>query len=93
MAGSDGISGVHREIAAENGSPIRVLAGPGTGKTFAMMRLIARLLTVTRTASRDLKAQLAALGVESAESVRATDRRRHNPRNGRPCHADDTVTP
>ena len=44
MAWSDGIDGVHRDIAAEPRAPVHVLAGPGTGKTFAMIRRIARLL-------------------------------------------------
>lgn len=66
MAWNDGIGGVHAEIAAELRSPVHVLAGPGTGKTTAMMRRVARLLeaganpkgilavTFTRTAARDL---------------------------------------
>ncbi len=84
MAWSDGIDGVHRNIAAEQKAPVHVLAGPGTGKTFAMMRRIARLLeggmdparilavSFTRTAARDLKAQLARLGSPGAEKVNAT---------------------
>jgi DNA helicase II / ATP-dependent DNA helicase PcrA len=78
------LRGVHREIAAEHGSPVHVLAGPGTGKTFAMMRRIARIIeegveprhilavTFTRTAARDLREQLASLSVPGAEEVRAT---------------------
>ena len=38
------LAGVHLAIAAYPNSPLRVLAGPGTGKTFAMMRRVARLL-------------------------------------------------
>ncbi|HJW95625.1 MAG TPA: UvrD-helicase domain-containing protein, partial [Thermoanaerobaculia bacterium] len=81
----EGLSGIHRAIAAEESSPIHILAGPGTGKTFAMMRRIARLIeeegcspknilavTFTRTAARDLKDQLAHLGIEGADEVRAT---------------------
>ena len=61
-----GLTGPHLNIAAYQGTPLRVMAGPGTGKTFAMMRGIARLLesgvspasilavTFTRTAARDL---------------------------------------
>lgn len=80
-----GLTGIHRDIAAEESSPIHVLAGPGTGKTFAMMRRIARLIeeeecspknilavTFTRTAARDLKDQLGHLGIEGADEVRAT---------------------
>ena len=83
MVWDDKLEGIHREIAAETSSPIQVLAGPGTGKTFAMMRRVARLLedganperilavTFTRTAARDLKEQLSNLGIASAEDVRA----------------------
>ncbi len=83
MVWDDKLEGTHREIAAEASSPIQVLAGPGTGKTFAMMRRVARLLeggtdpkrilavTFTRTAARALKEQLSDLGIASAEDVRA----------------------
>lgn len=66
----DGLVGAAREIASVNHSPLRVLAGPGTGKTFALMRRVARLLqeganpnrmlvcTFTRTAARDLRSEL-----------------------------------
>jgi len=62
---------------------MRVVAGPGTGKTFALMRRVARLLqegaapnrilvcTFTRTAAKDLEGELARLGVGGAEEVRA----------------------
>ncbi len=84
MPWDDDITGVHFDIAAEERSPIHVLAGPGTGKTFAMMRRIARLLesgvdpqrilavTFTRTAARDLREQLESLRVTGAEAVSAT---------------------
>lgn len=38
------LRGVHRDVAADPGRLLHVLAGPGTGKTFAMMRRVARLL-------------------------------------------------
>lgn len=78
-----GIHGVHREIAADDHPIIHVLAGPGTGKTYAMMRRIARLLesgvapprilavSFTRTAVRDLREQLQRLRVPGADTVRA----------------------
>jgi len=44
MAWNDGLLGVHLEIAADPSPVLHVLAGPGTGKTYAMMRRIARLL-------------------------------------------------
>jgi DNA helicase-2/ATP-dependent DNA helicase PcrA len=79
----DGLVGPARRIAELNHTPMRVLAGPGTGKTFALMRRVARLLqdgatpnrmlvcTFTRTAARDLEGELARLGVEGVDEVRA----------------------
>ncbi len=61
-----GLEGVPLRIAGANESPLRVVAGPGTGKTFSLMRRVQRLLeegvepdrilvvTFTRTAARDL---------------------------------------
>ena len=78
---NSGLTGPHLNIASYPGSPLRVMAGPGTGKTFAMMRRIARLLesgvspdsifavTFTRTAARDLLEQLNALGNPGAKGV------------------------
>lgn len=78
---NSGLTGPHLNIAAYPGTPLRVMAGPGTGKTFAMMRRIARLLqsgvspksilavTFTRTAARDLVEQLNALGSTGAKDV------------------------
>ena len=40
----ENLSGPAKRIAEINHTPLRVLAGPGTGKTFAMMRRVARLL-------------------------------------------------
>lgn len=66
MPWNTGLVGVHLAIAGYPNSPLRVLAGPGTGKTFAMMRRVARLLeagatptdilavTFTGTAAHDL---------------------------------------
>ena len=80
---SDGLEGPARNIAELDHTPIRVLAGPGTGKTFALMRRIARLIqsgaapnrmlvcTFTRTAAKDLEGELARLGVSGASDVRA----------------------
>jgi len=70
-------------IATLEHTPIRVLAGPGTGKTYALMRRVARLLrdgvpperilicTFTRTAAKDLQNELKKLDVDGAERVRA----------------------
>jgi DNA helicase II / ATP-dependent DNA helicase PcrA len=82
MAWDSGLSGIHREIAVNPSPSLYVLAGPGTGKTFAMTRRIARLLeigtppekilavTFTRTSIRDLKEQLNRLGIVGAEQTR-----------------------
>ena len=84
MSWQTGISGIHRDIAADPGSPVHVLAGPGTGKTKAMMHRVARMLedgvnpkrilavTFTRTAARDLEQQLLALDSPGAELVRTS---------------------
>jgi DNA helicase-2/ATP-dependent DNA helicase PcrA len=82
MAWNDGLEGPALEIAATNETPLRVIAGPGTGKTFALMRRVARLLeegadprrillvTFTRMAARDLERELEALDVPGVELVR-----------------------
>ena len=79
----DGLTGPARDIARLDHTPIRVLAGPGTGKTFALMRRVARLLqdgtrpsrmlvcTFTRTAAKDLERGLADLGVDDATAVQS----------------------
>jgi hypothetical protein len=40
MAWDDGWVGTARNIAATSSSPLRVMAGPGTGKSFAMKRRV-----------------------------------------------------
>jgi superfamily I DNA/RNA helicase len=40
----DGLSGKAFDIATADKSPLRVVAGPGTGKSFALMRRVARIL-------------------------------------------------
>ena len=79
----DGLYGAARRIAEVEHSPLRVLAGPGTGKTFALMRRAAKLLesgsvpyrilvcTFTRTAAADLETELARLRVEGVDNIRA----------------------
>jgi DNA helicase-2/ATP-dependent DNA helicase PcrA len=80
---SDGLEGPAYNIAAANPPRLRVLAGPGTGKTFAMKRRVMRLLqegkdshrilvlTFTRTAARDLATEIASLGAPGVEEVHA----------------------
>src|SRR5665213_1511860 len=70
------------EIAASAHDRIRVLAGPGAGKSFAMKRRVARLLeaekvdpekilavTFTRVAAEDLHRELVSLGVPGAADL------------------------
>jgi len=83
VAWDDGLAGVARAIAATDETPLRVMAGPGTGKTFAMMRRVARLLeegadaerilvvTFTRTAAADLRRELYGLDVEGSQDIKA----------------------
>jgi len=67
-------------IAASVHRRIRVLAGPGAGKSFAMKRRVARILeveniepgrvlavTFTRVAAEDLHRELQSLGVPGAD--------------------------
>src|SRR5436309_1463680 len=66
MSWHDGLTGTALEIARTTNSPLRVMAGPGTGKSYAMKRRLMRLLeegvppkrilvvTFTRTAAGDL---------------------------------------
>lgn len=82
MSWDDGLTGTARSIAATDETPLRVMAGPGTGKSFAMKRRVARLLedgqnprrilavTFTRNAAASLVNDLHALGIESCEMVR-----------------------
>jgi DNA helicase II / ATP-dependent DNA helicase PcrA len=79
----DSLEGAARQIAEVDHSPLRVLAGPGTGKTFALMRRAARILengadpkrilvcTFTRTAAADLEKEVACLETKGVEKVLA----------------------
>jgi ATP-dependent DNA helicase UvrD/PcrA len=74
-------NGVAYKIAAETGNRIRVIAGPGTGKSYAMKRRVARLLeeevepekvlavTFTRVAAEDLHRELQKLEVPGSEDL------------------------
>jgi ATP-dependent DNA helicase UvrD/PcrA len=83
MAWDDGLdkNGVAFKIASAAGNRIRVIAGPGTGKSYAMKRRVARLLeekvppksllavTFTRVAAEDLHRELQKLGVPGCDSL------------------------
>jgi DNA helicase-2/ATP-dependent DNA helicase PcrA len=68
-------------IAASINAQIRAVAGPGTGKSFAMKRRVARLLeegvdpkkilpvTFTRVAAEDLHRELVGMGVPGCENL------------------------
>jgi ATP-dependent DNA helicase UvrD/PcrA len=79
MPWDDDLVGVARAIAATDESPLRVVAGPGTGKSFALKRRVARLLeqgivpcrilavTFTRNAAKELVRDIRAhLGIGSS---------------------------
>ncbi|HVC75340.1 MAG TPA: ATP-dependent helicase [Candidatus Micrarchaeaceae archaeon] len=79
----DKLTGAAHDVAAAEASPLKVVAGPGTGKTFALKRRVARRLqegcqpkrilavTFTRMAATDLKNELAGLGIEGCDEVDA----------------------
>ena len=86
MAWSDGLlpgTPCH-SIAASLNRQIRVVAGPGTGKSFAMKRRVARLLeggieprnilpvTFTRVAAEDLHRELVGMGAPGCENLQGT---------------------
>ena len=84
MAWNDGLQGAALDIAGTDSTPIRVMAGPGTGKSFALKRRLTRLLeegtqpksilvvTFTRTAAADLVQEISDLGVEGCEDIVAS---------------------
>lgn len=69
------------QIASSSNEEIRVVAGPGTGKSFAMKRRVAKLLedgidprailpvTFTRVAAEDLHRELVGMGVPGCENI------------------------
>ena len=71
-------------IASEVNARIRVVAGPGTGKSFAMKRRVGRLLeegvepdrilpvTFTRVAAEDLHRELVGMGVPGCDALEGT---------------------
>lgn len=71
-------------VASTKNPHVRVVAGPGAGKSFAMKRRVARLLeegiepecilpvTFTRVAAEDLHRELVGMGVEGCDKLRGT---------------------
>jgi superfamily I DNA/RNA helicase len=84
MPWDTGLEGPAKNIAGYTGKFLRVKAGPGTGKTYALMRRVSRLLeggvtpstilaiSFTKTAANDLIKQLNNLGIAGAEYVNAS---------------------
>lgn len=82
MKWDEGLTGASLNIAQSNHNPIRVVAGPGTGKTFAMKRRVARLIeegndpskilavTFTRVAAEDIKKELNSIGIPGCNEIR-----------------------
>jgi DNA helicase-2/ATP-dependent DNA helicase PcrA len=72
------------QIASERNGRVRVIAGPGTGKSYAMKRRVARLLeegvqpstilpvTFTRVAAQDLHRELVSMRVPGCEALQGT---------------------
>jgi len=71
-------------VAASENPHVRVVAGPGAGKSFAMKRRVARLLeegvepgcilpvTFTRVAAEDLHSELVGMGVDGCDKLKGT---------------------
>jgi DNA helicase II / ATP-dependent DNA helicase PcrA len=72
------------QIASSTNPRVRVVAGPGTGKSFAMKRRVGRLLeegvepsrilpvTFTRVAAEDLHRELVSMGVDRCDEINGT---------------------
>jgi len=81
MIWDEGLEGPARDIAATDAYRLRVMAGPGTGQSFALKRRVARLLeegqnptrilvvSFTRTAAASLVDDLKDIGVDGCERV------------------------
>lgn len=81
MSWDDGLVGPALQVAGNRNSPLRIVAGPGTGKTFALMRRATRLLeeeadprrilvcTFTRTAADDISREILSLGARGATNI------------------------
>jgi len=83
-------------IAADLSESIRVVAGPGTGKSFGLKRRVARLLeagvaparilpvTFTNVAAEDLQREMLRVGVPGCEDIRGSNASRAWHENPRP---------
>ena len=81
MSWKTGLEGAARDFAASDEQRLRVMAGPGTGKSFALQRRVARLLergqdptrimvvTFTRNAAASLVRDLRSLNVVGCEKI------------------------
>jgi len=84
MPWDDHLEPPYLNVAQHSGSPLRVLAGPGTGKTFSIMKRVSRLIeeednlqsillvTFTRMAARDLVRKISEIGIPDGIDVEAT---------------------
>lgn len=82
MVWDQGLEGEYLDAVSFDGPFHRIFAGPGTGKTFSLIRKTCRflesdvnprrilLLTFTRVAARDLMKKLVDLGIPEAEHIR-----------------------
>lgn len=78
---TDILQGGAEKIVNSNANSIRVIAGPGTGKSFSLQNKVIRLLeegtspetilavTFTRTAANDLKKDIHSLGFKKADRI------------------------
>ena len=83
MAWNDNLQGKAYTIASAEAKYLRVMAGPGTGKSYAMKRRVMRLLesgvdpenilavTFTRVAAAGLLVEMKALGIAGCEKIDA----------------------
>lgn len=84
MAWDDDLEGTARDIASTDARRLRVMAGPGTGKSFAIKRRVARLLeeghdprrilvvTFTRTAAKSLVDDLMGMGTPGCDDLQVS---------------------
>lgn len=83
MTWQDSLEGSSPRVAGVEDTPLRVVAGPDTGKTFSLMKRVQRLLeenvlprrilvvTFTRTAAADRMQELGRPGVPRSDLITA----------------------